>query len=146
MDNELAFTWDFRAVEATRVHSSRHIIALDFDQWPRQLLAEVMRYFYKLLPLGDFIKIVDFSNGKRRTSWQEKTSSPLELKQLNKQYPEPKTRSIHGLLNDFEKYNDQFTLAIFIFNSAVLSDNFIGRLSDHMKKNRYEGGLTFFIS
>lgn len=56
-DSTLNIDWNFRAIPADSGFSCRHILVVDLSN---QLFASnsIMKY-YKMLPLGDFLKVVD---------------------------------------------------------------------------------------
>lgn len=75
----LTLQWDFKAVQAVESSSTRHLLVVNFEGMaPYMEPVALIKAFYKMLPLGDFVRVVDISS-RRRSPWYEKTGCDLDL-------------------------------------------------------------------
>jgi hypothetical protein len=128
----LTFSWNFLAVKASPGVSSRHLILVDFKGLKHINMAEVLEQYYKWLPLGDFIKVVDL-DGRKRSSWQERTSAPMDQSFMDVLHP--KFRFSNHLHN---KYSEEFSVLLIVGNCNNVPAN-LGELfvsTEQMSNNQ----------
>jgi|JI6StandDraft_1071083.scaffolds.fasta_scaffold16890_6 hypothetical protein len=58
-DNSLNVKWNLRGIPAEEAYSCRHILVADLSN--ETFAKEVICNYYKVLPLGDFLKVIDSS-------------------------------------------------------------------------------------